>query len=198
MLLPFVGWTITGAIFFLKPGYAGAYEPLSVRTYPLDDDVRVPRGPGWHEVRVLRTVLGAHLLVRTDEGWRQVNVSDGSPRQAPLEEDLRRLLTEAVSSNPERYGKITTITPTRALTSTGVEIDIDWDRLLLRQRGADTARIDWLYRIHYLQWTGVEAVDRVAGGVGLALVALLTGLGARLAFGRRVPDSRFAQKGQPD
>jgi hypothetical protein len=54
----------------------------------------------------------------------------------------------------------------------------------LSQRGRDTDRIDALYRIHYLQWTGSQAMDKVLGFLGLSLVVALTGLGARLAFRR--------------
>ena len=30
LLLPLLGWAATGAIFFIKPGYAGAYEQLAI------------------------------------------------------------------------------------------------------------------------------------------------------------------------
>ena len=42
MLLPFVGWAITGAIFFIKPGYGGAYEALAIKTYPIETTVTLP------------------------------------------------------------------------------------------------------------------------------------------------------------
>lgn len=56
----------------------------------------------------------------------------------------------------------------------------------LQQRGSDTRRIDLLYRIHYLQWTGIKILDKVLGFTGLALVLTLTALGAWLAFRRPV------------
>ena len=46
-------------------------------------------------------------------------------------------------------------------------------------------RIDALYRIHYLQWTGYKLVDRLVGLVGLLLLVTLAVLGVRLAFGRQ-------------
>ena len=45
LLLPFVGWAVTGAIFFLKPGYAGAYDLLAVKTYPLDAATQIKATP---------------------------------------------------------------------------------------------------------------------------------------------------------
>ena len=47
-----------------------------------------------------------------------------------------------------------------------------------------TDRIDLLYRIHYLQWTGIKKLDNVLGMLGIALVIVLTTLGAWLAFKR--------------
>ena len=54
----------------------------------------------------------------------------------------------------------------------------------LQQKGRDTDRIDLLYRIHYLQWTGFKNVDKVIGFTGLVLLLALTSLGAWLAFKR--------------
>ena len=42
-----------------------------------------------------------------------------------------------------------------------------------------------LYRIHYLQWTGVKAIDMLLGVLGLGLLVTLAYFGARLAFGPR-------------
>jgi hypothetical protein len=69
-----------------------------------------------------------------------------------------------------------------ASTDTGVEVAVDWKRLSLQQRGTDTGRIDLLYKVHYLQWTGVTIIDRVVGIVGIVLVLVLTVLGAWLAL----------------
>jgi hypothetical protein len=54
----------------------------------------------------------------------------------------------------------------------------------LQQKGKDTDRIDLLYRIHYLQWTGFKRVDKIVGFAGLGLVMVLTTLGAWLPFKR--------------
>jgi len=184
LLLPFLGWVATGFVFFLKPGYAGAYEFLSVRTYPLTEPCAVRPAGGWLEVRCLRTVLGNHLLARTGEGWRQLAPADGQPRERPAASEIERLLADAFRANPRRYGTISSLSDLTARTTTGVEVTLDWDGMSLRQQGRDTDRIDLLYRIHYLQWTGITSVDRILGGIGLALVLALTLLGARLAFRR--------------
>ena len=48
LLLPFLGWAITGFVFFVKPGYEGAYETLQPKTYPLDlGTVAVMADPSW-------------------------------------------------------------------------------------------------------------------------------------------------------
>lgn len=184
LLLPFFGWAITGLVFFMKPGYAGAYEILSPRTYPLTAALPINPDPAWLEFRYLRTVIGDHLLVRTGSGWQHLNFMDKQPRTMPNEGEIKRLLMDAFSVNPSRYGNISRVSGNTAWTDTGVEVNIDWNRMSLQQRGKDTDRIDLLYRIHYLQWTGVKSVDRIVGFTGLVMVMALTTLGAWLAFKR--------------
>jgi hypothetical protein len=182
MLLPFLGWAATGLVFFLKPGYEGAYEVLSPKTYPLDESLSIHPDSSWLEFRCFRTVLGDHLIVRTADGWRHLNPRDLRPRSLPLEAEIRRLLTDAISTNPARYGKIVSLSGNTARTDTGVEITVDWTSLSLQQKGKDTERINRLYKIHYLQWTGIQSIDRVVAILGIVLVIVLTLLGARLAI----------------
>lgn len=184
LLLPFFGWALTGLVFFIKPGYEGAYEVLSPKTYPLDAAVTIAPDPAWLEFRYLRTALGDHLLARTEKGWSHLNPADGRPRGKPSEAEIRTLLQDAFAANPRRYGSVSRVTGDAASTDTGVVVTLDWDRLSLRQRGADTDRIDLLYKVHYLQWTGVTIVDKAVGITGLALLMALTVLGARLALKR--------------
>jgi hypothetical protein len=182
LLLPFFGWAITGLVFFLKPGYEGAYEGLSPKTYPLEGSLSIHPDPSWLEFRCFRTILGDHLIARTADGWLHLNPRDLRPRSLPTEGEIRRLLTDAISANPGRYGKIVSLSGDTARTDTGVEITMDWTSLSLQQKGRDTERIDQLYKIHYLQWTGIRSLDRAVGFVGIVLVIALTLLGARLAI----------------
>ena len=184
LLIPFVGWAITGLVFFIKPGYTEAYELLTPKFYPINKQVLISENPNWLEVRYLRTILGDHLLVRTDSGWMNLNPEDKRPRPAATDDETRRLVQDAFSMNPKRYGQIVSVNGNSVTTDTGVVVTIDWDRMSLQQTGKDTKWIDSLYRIHYLQWTGVRSIDRVVGVTGIALVLLLTGLGASLAFRR--------------
>ena len=184
LLLPLLGWAATGAIFFIKPGYGGAYEQLAIKTYPLEGGESIRAQAGWREARLVRTILGTHVLARTDAGWRNLDPSSLQPAPIPGEEGLMRLLRDAFTSNPDRYGKIVRLVDRTATTDTGVEVVLDWDRLTVQQKGKDTARIDALYRIHYLQWTGNKTADKFVGGIGLLLLVALTLLGARLAIGR--------------
>jgi hypothetical protein len=185
MLLPFLGWIVTGFVFFIKPGYQQAYESLQPRLYPLTGNLSIKADPEWLEFRFVRTILGDHLIARTAEGWIHLDPATMRERDFPGEDEIRRLLDDAISINPQRYGRPERITGSTIHTDTGVRIDLDWERLSFQQRGQDTDRIDLLYRIHYLQWTGVEAIDRVLGPVGLLLVASLSVLGVRLAMNSR-------------
>jgi len=184
LLIPFVCWALTGLVFFIKPGYAGAYEVLTPKLYPLNNQLHVSEEPNWLEVRYLRTILGDHLLVRTESGWMNLNPNDKRPWRAATEEETRKLVQDAISVNPNRYGHVVLVNGDTVTTDTGVAITIDWNRMSLQQTGKDTKRIDSLYRIHYLQWTGVKSIDRIVGFVGITLVLVLTGLGACLAFRR--------------
>jgi hypothetical protein len=185
MLLPFVGWALTGAVFFIKPGYGGAYETLAVKTYPIESPVTLPAAPGWLEARVVRTAVGDHLLVRTAAGWKQLDPRTLADRPAPADADVRMLLIDAFTANPDRYGHIVSVDGMTATTDTGTRVTLSWPRLTLSQRGRDTDRIDALYRIHYLQWTGVAALDKIVGAVGLALILVLSALGVKLVWSSR-------------
>jgi len=184
MLLPLLGWAATGLVFFLKPGYEGAYEMLSVRTYPLTRRYEITPGTDWTEARIVRTRLGDHLLVKASSGRLHLDPETMRPRPEPSEGDVRELLKDAFSANPARYGDPVTVSKGVIMTSTGVEVGLDWMMLSLRQKGPDTERIDTLYRIHYLQWTGVKWFDRALGLAGLVLLVALCVLGLRLAFRR--------------
>lgn len=182
MLLPLLGWAATGFVFFLKPGYEGAYEMLAVKTYPLSRRYEIEPGADWTEVRILRTRLGDHLLARTPAGRLHLDPATMRPRPTPSESEVRDLLTDAFSANPARYGVPGSIANGVVTTSTGIEVGLDWESLALSQKGPDTDRIDALYRIHYLQWTGVKWLDRALGLAGLVLLIALSLIGLRLAF----------------
>lgn len=184
MLLPLIGWAITGSIFFLKPGYAGAYDAPQVKTYPLETKVALEPAPSWLEFRYVKTILGEHLLARTERGWQHLDPHSLQPKPAPTEDEVRALLADALAANQSRYGQVASIEGNTITTDTGVRVLLDWNRLALAQRGKDTDRIDFLYKIHYLQWTGVAAVDKVLGALGLVLVLTLSVIGARLFFSK--------------
>jgi hypothetical protein len=184
MLLPLIGWAVTGAVFFLKPGYAGAYETLPVKSYPFETEIKITPDPDWLEVRFVRTILGEHLLARTSRGWLHYDPRGFQLRSEPSTDEVRALVNDAISTNPVRYGAIASVESRNVITDKGIRIELDWNRLALSQRGADTDRIDAQYKIHYLQWTGVKSVDQVLGAIGILLVVSLSALGASLFFRR--------------
>ena len=183
LALPFFGWAATGLVFFLKPGYDEAYGPLALPTRPLAGPRTVSPGADALEARWLATPLGEHLLVRTATGWRHLRATTGEVWTEPGEAGLRPLVDAAIAVDRGRYGELVGRDATGAWrTTTGARVRLDWTTLAFSQRGLDTAAIDLAYRVHYLQWTGVESVDRGLGVAGLAGVALLAALGLRIAF----------------
>src|SRR5437764_10130705 len=102
MLMPLAAWAVTGAVFFIKPGYGAAYEPLPIRTYPIETAINVRPDPSWREVKHLRTILGLHLLARTDKGWVQLDPVTLRPAGPPHGEDVTRLIADALLHYPKR------------------------------------------------------------------------------------------------
>src|SRR5688572_10302680 len=131
LVLPMLGWALTGFVFFLKPGYGGAYEALTVKSYPMDGAPSIGRGlenqaalHPWLEYRVFRTTLGDHLLVRTAAGWHQLNPITLQPSASPTEDEVRRLVTDAFTTIPQRYGSITRVDNGVIHTDTGIEVTL--------------------------------------------------------------------------
>src|ERR1044072_4576684 len=109
MLLPLIGWAITGSIFFLKPGYAAAYDTPLIKTYPLETSITLQPVQSWLEFRYVKTIMGEHLLARTEQGWQHLDPHSLQPKPAPTTDELRALLADALAANPLRYGHIASV-----------------------------------------------------------------------------------------
>lgn len=185
MLIPFVGWALTGLVFLIKPGYKDAYEIVQVKNYPLDKELTVKPLSEWLEMRYLKTVIGEHLLVKTANGWLHLDPKTLQTRSIASAEEIKRLAEDAFSKNPQRYGKIVAIENRRIVTDSGVTVTIDWETLTFSQTGQDTKIIDTLYRIHYLQWTGFKLFDKLLSVTAISLLLLLNILGIYLLLEKR-------------
>lgn len=190
LFLPFIGWVITGIFFFVKPGYQDAYNRLIVTTYPLKSQYQIISQPDWQEVRLLKTILGEHLLARSGDVWRHYNPRTLEEVNIPEERQVRLIVEDAIKNNLKRYGKIISVERLKVVTENQVKITLDWSQLKLHQTGKDTEFINQMYKIHYLQWSGIEGVDRIMGVIGLMAVLLLTLLGLRMSISRRKTNNR--------
>jgi hypothetical protein len=179
LLTPLFAWCLTGLVFLIQPGYGAAYEALPVRSYPLTEPLNITPQEDWLEYKVLRTVLGSHLLVRGNTGWRHLNATTLTPFPADAQQ-RHNLISDAIALKADRYGHLLETHADPYLTSTGAEIRLQWNTLSLQQNGLDTRWIDRMYRVHYLQWTGIKALDKVLGVFGLLLLILISVTGARL------------------
>ncbi|MCE2572985.1 PepSY domain-containing protein [Motilimonas eburnea] len=180
LILPMLGWTITGMIFFIKPGYQGAYEQLPVKTYPLEIPLIISPDSTWQEARLLRSVLGHHLLVTIEGKVKHLDPVSFVEKSPPTTAELKKLIEDAVTVNHSRYGNRVEVNENGAVTNTGIEIKLDWQNLKLMQMGQDTQLINLMYRIHYLQWTPIKEINQVLGVLGLVLLISLTVLGIRI------------------
>ena len=180
LVLPMLGWTLTGLVFFIKPGYQGAYEQLSVKRHPLSQVLTVTPKKNWQEVKLINTILGAHLLVKSSHKVEHLDPVSLLDKPVPTKSQFKALLNDAFSDNKARYGDIVRVDGLSAQTSTGVKVTLDWHTLKLNQTGQDTELINLLYQVHYLQWTPFKGINQVLGIFGLLLLISLTVLGVRL------------------
>ena len=180
LLIPLFGWMLTGVVFLVKPGYEAAYEKLSVKTYPIETDINIPANERWLEFKYLKTIIGKHLLVRRDDGWQHLDPETFQVVNFPSADIVNLLLSDAIGENSNRYGNIISINENQARTDTGVHLTLDWQKLSLQQRGRDTRLISWLYRVHYLEWSGNTIFDKFLGGLAIIMLMTLTLLGIKL------------------
>lgn len=184
MVLPFIAWTITGIFFFVKPGYKEAYQALEVKTYPLQTSISIQPRSDWLVFEWRRSVLGDHLLVKTNAGWQQLDPTTLGKRKSPTKSEIQLLVNDAITADKSRYGDILSIKDNQIITENEIAISLNWQRLSLGQKGPDTDFINQMYKIHYLQWTGIDTIDRIMGVVGLVIVLILAFIGVKLAFAR--------------
>ena len=182
MVLPFIAWAVTGVYFFIKPGYKSAYESLPIQTYAITDTIELKGNEAWLETRVIKSILGTHLLVKTDDGWQHRDLNTLNIIETPTQKQIEILLNDAIKHNPLRYGNIASIEGLKVVTDTDVRISLNWNNMSLYQQGKDTDFINQMYKIHYLQWTGIKSIDKVLGIIGLILVLLLAFLGVRMSI----------------
>jgi uncharacterized iron-regulated membrane protein len=183
LLLPFIAWSLTGVFFLVRPAYEQAYSVLSPKTYSADQ-INISAKPEWQEMRLLKTVLGLHLLVKQEGGWQQLDPDSLEVRATPVESDVVSFVEDAISQDTLRYGELLPGESDPFRTSTGVTIAVNWDSLSLYQQGLDTRWIDRIYRIHYLQWTGIAFLDTILGVAGLLLLLLMTVTGSAMLLRR--------------
>ena len=186
LVLPMLGWTFTGLVFFIKPGYQGAYEQLSVKTYPLSQPITIIPQDNWQEVRVVKTVLGEHLIVKANNKSQHLDPTTLLAMPEPTTLQFETLINDAFTDNQARYGDIISTDGLTAKTNTGVEVVLNWSSLRLSQQGQDTQLINLLYQVHYLQWTPFKELNQVVGIFGLILLISLTVLGVRIYLKQRV------------
>jgi hypothetical protein len=200
MAVPFVVWTVTGLLFHLKPGWGRAYDLLSERsggTLELEGLVdaaaaaRAAGGEAVSRVELFASALGP--IYRIDRGGATTLVDARTAAVlSPLAgEAARAVAVDAVARSPHAasYGAAALVAvgddEVRVRFSGGAEVRVDRRSARLSQRGADTDRIDWLYRAHYVQWTGVKTLDRVLSLAAIAGTWLVAGLGILLFVRQR-------------
>ena len=173
-------WSITGLLFHLKPGWDRAYDMLSAeRGGPLHPARLVAPATVGDDVtglELIDTALGPLYRVTNPAGSFLVDATSGARRSPLSEADARTLALDAVSRSRHQvaYGEVGAVVArvdvVTFVFSGGATVEVGRADARMAQRGHDTDRIDWLYRIHYLQWTGNKTIDRAFAMFGLALI----------------------------
>ena len=189
MLIPMFGWALTGLVFFTKPGYEGAYEILTLKTYPLEQGLLIPDETLWQEARLLTSIAGTHLLVKSAGQSKHLNALTLEEMPVPEQVQLKRIFDDAISHNVMRYGTITNIESTtthiKAYTTNDIELVLDWNELKFSQKGFDRELINLLYKVHYLQWTPWPIANQILGVLGLFFLITLSVLGLKIYLTNR-------------
>ena len=137
LLIPMVGWALTGLVFLVKPGYDGAYEVLTIKAYPLDQKLNITPSENWDEVRVIKSVLGNHLLVTV--AGKTNNLDFNALKQRPMSSvtEVTDLVEDAIADKKDRYGSVLAVDGTTVHVTTGIQVTVNWDELKLDQIGSD-------------------------------------------------------------
>jgi len=179
-------WSVTGLLFHLKPGWDRAYDQLSAerRGSTLRVDAIVSLGSiraslgdeSITRLELFDTALGSLYRVTTANGTELLDATTAR-RRSPLDVvDARSLAIDAVARSTHRhdYGDVADVSLGDEVAQvrfvSGPIVEVGRRDAVMSQRGPDTDRIDWLYRIHYLQWTGNRTFDRAFAMLGLALI----------------------------
>ncbi len=200
LLLPLAVWTLTGLLFALKPGWGPAYEQLSpwsaespatAQGMNFTTFAQTQASVNVASIELHESAIGPvyRVVGRGESAGTRLHSAGSGERIDPLSLDHARVLVDAAiakSIDPGRYGEHQSQTVgAEAIDfefANGPIVTIDLHTARLRQRGPDTDRIDWLYQMHYIQWTGNAVADRILGFACLVLVWLLAAAGVVLAW----------------
>lgn len=193
LVVPLIVWSITGVLFHLKPGWGRAYDmldperPGTVSLAPIT--AALADAPVTH-LELFSTAIGPLARVTTPQGDALYDAASGT-KKSPLTIDAAQALAvDAIARSPHHldYGPIVRVTSTDATVTLDlgdITVDVGRNDARISQHGADTSRIDWLYRIHYLQWTGNKVLDKILALAGLVLIWLVLIPGVVLFVRRR-------------
>jgi len=193
LVIPLIVWSITGLLFHLKPGWSRAYDLLDAErpgAVHLDKVATALGDAAVTHVELFDTAIGPLARVATAKGDELYDAASGTKR-SPLPIDAARALAvDAVARSPHaaEYGALARVSSTDTtvtLEYAGATVGVGRNDARITQRGHDTDRIDWLYRIHYLQWTGNPTLDKLLGLAGLVLIWLVLIPGVVLFVRRR-------------
>lgn len=180
MLLPLFAWTAICVFCHIKLSYPADYKKIRIKTYPLQSNITLPVNQHWYEARIFRTILGEHLLVKTGANWQHLDPITLKKKPKPDAQTLIDLLQDAIAFNSLRYERVHHKNDNIFITNTQITLTVDWNTMTIQQYKQDSHLMNALHKTHHLQWSGIQALDRFLGIIGLALLTLLAVFGGTL------------------
>jgi len=177
LAVPLLVMAITGLFLIPQPKSVSTGNIIELKKYPITRKFTIIPHSFWQSYSVLRTVLGYHLIVKTDTGYVNLDPVTFEKKNKPNEEFLRALVNDALSINRHKFGTVVKTDGVNFVTNTGFKLKLDWNKLeIIRKTRPRTFR-NLLLRIHRFEWTGDKQIDRgliFATGLLAMIFSLLT------------------------
>ena len=177
LALPLIVWALTGLLLIPQPSNNSLQTTIGVKQYPIIKKFTIIPHAFWQSYSVIRTVLGYHLIVKTDTGYIHLDPITFEKKNKPNEEFLKALVNDALSKKRNEYGTVVKMDGNNFTTNTGLKLTLNWNKLEIIREGRPHTFRNALLQIHRFEWTGDPKIDRAllfAGGLLALIYGVLT------------------------
>ncbi len=177
LALPFIVWALTGLLLIPQTHSLQNQYQIKVKQYPIIKKFTIVPHAFWQSYTVIRSVLGYHLIVKTDTGYVHLDPVTFENKNKPNAEFLKALINDALSPKRKDYGTVVKTDGNSFVTTTGLKLKLNWNKLEITIENKPHTFRNTLLQIHRFEWTGDEQIDRAllfAGGLLAFFEGVLT------------------------